>query len=802
MIRFGALLTCVLMLLSLCTPIQAASQSALNEINSGKYGFTKLLLIQRQELNPTHVYTYHQENLRPGGGLYVADFQQGRVHLTKLLDSSAGVILDASVHYDGQTILFSWKREMDNFFQLYTINKDGTQLQQLASHPSNNFNACWLPDGGVVFLSDRKPAFAYCWHTTTPILWRCAGDGTQVTRISANYLNDFTPAVLRTGRIIYSRWEYVDRPAIPIQSLWSINPDGTMLQGVFGNRALTPATFMDAKEIPESNGKMLCILTAHNGPCRGAVGLVDPSLGANAQAAITNLTPEVKVGEIDKGDGNRVRGPYLNPWPLNNTYYLVSKAGVIELRDYQSKFIETLIPKAGDMGFYCPQPLHSRSPEALVASNLKPIDNTHTQTEWATIMMHDVYRGLEGHVQRGSIKQIAVVQEIEKPLSINPDKRAFGFQFPVVSCGATYAPKRIWGYATVEADGSAHFQVPARQPIYFLPLDAKGQAVQRMRTFTHLMPGEVQSCVGCHADRTSLAPVSAGAGGARPTAMLRPAETLQAPSWGNTGFSYPHIVQPIIDKHCTECHGHDNPPAQLELTGAKTDFFNVSYENLVRKGTQSENWWAGGFPWPFKYSKYTSWIPTYNGQEANILEVAPGRWGAKASLVARIIEMDHPDEDGHQRIKLSQEEKRRIYAWLDLNCPYYGTSDSQYRELRGCRQMLPEDFVPMMQDIGKRRCVSCHEKADKDANWVFSLPGNFFIRIDHPERNNFMRAPLAGAEGGTEKCSQVVFTDTQDPDYQRIIKSFTDLQRQLQERPRIDMVSSLEMACPPQETIY
>ena len=69
---------------------------------------------------------------------------------------------------------------------------------------------------------------------------------------------------MQDGRILYSRWEYVDRPAIPIQSLWSINPDGTQLAGVFGNRVLSPATFMDAREIPGTDGKILCVLTAHN----------------------------------------------------------------------------------------------------------------------------------------------------------------------------------------------------------------------------------------------------------------------------------------------------------------------------------------------------------------------------------------------------------------------------------------------------------------------------------------------------------------------------------------------------------
>ena len=172
---------------------------------------------------------------------------------------------------------------MQDKLQLFTINVDGTDLQQLTDHDSNNLNACWLPDDSIAFLSDRKPAFAYCWTSTTPILYRCDRDGGNVQRLSANYLNDFTPSVMEDGRIIYSRWEYVDRPAIPIQSLWSINPDGTGLSGYFGNRVLSPATFMESHEIP-GTGKVLCVLTSHNGPCRGAIGIVDPALGANAQA--------------------------------------------------------------------------------------------------------------------------------------------------------------------------------------------------------------------------------------------------------------------------------------------------------------------------------------------------------------------------------------------------------------------------------------------------------------------------------------------------------------------------------------
>ena len=759
----------------------------LQSLRAGAYGFTRLLVVQRRELNPTHVYTYHQESLAPGGGLWVRDFAGEPGQMRKILDSTDGVILDAQLHYDGRTVLFSWKRTMDDLFQLYTIDINGDDLRRLTGHPSNNFNACWLPDGGIAFLSDRKPAFAYCWKTTTPILWRCNGDGSEPTRLSANYLNDFTPSVMQDGRILYSRWEYVDRPAIPIQSLWSINPDGTMLQGVFGNRVLSPATFMDAREVPGGKGRILCTLTAHNGPCRGAVGLIDPGRGANSQAGIENLTPEVAIGEVGKGNGNSIRGPYLQPWPLDERRYLVSRAGSVQLRNYSGQLAETLLWRRGPLGFYNPQPVRPRQREALVLS----AKNAESMGDWAVVMMQDVYIGLGTAVPRGTIKQIAVVQEVEKPLSISPDQRAFGFQFPVVSCGATYAPKKVWGYASVEPDGSAHFQVPARQPIYFLPLDAEGRAVQRMRTFTHLMPGETQSCVGCHADRNDAASLTGTM-----TAAQRPAQPLREPEWGLRGFSYARIVQPIWDKHCTDCHGSRDPAAGLDLSGDRTDFFNVSYEHLVRKGTSSEPWWIGGVGGVFRASRYTSWIPTYNGQEANILEIAPGRWGAKASLLATVIGNGHPDEQGVVRVNLSDWEKRRVYAWLDLNCPYYGTSDSNYRHLRGCRQQLPRSFPAVMKDVGARRCASCHTKAGQDDNWIFTLPDNFYIRIDSPERNNFLQAPLARSAGGTQKCGQAVFADTDDEDYRRLLQCFAELHQQLRQNPRVDMLPPEDLCTP------
>ncbi|MHB8955053.1 MAG: HzsA-related protein [Pirellulaceae bacterium] len=735
------------------------------QLASGELGFTQLIVVQRHEFEPSHVYTYHVEGQRPGGGLYAVDLSNGEPSLTRLVDASDGLVLDANVSYDGRTVLFSWKRTMQDKLQLFTINVDGTQLTQLTSHDSNNLNACWLPDDSIAFLSDRKPAFAYCWTSSTPILYCCDRNGGNVKRLSANYLNDFTPSVMEDGRIIYSRWEYVDRPAIPIQSLWSINPDGTGLSGYFGNRVLSPATFMESHEIP-GTGKVLCVLTSHNGPCRGAIGMIDPALGANSQEAIRNLTPEVDMGLVAQGDGNHIRGPYESPFPIDGSHFLMSCAGTIVLRDYEGTEQVTILPRQQPLRFYTARPVMARVRPALRSSNYQASDDG-----WASVLVEDVYKGLESCRESDRIVQIAVVQEMEKSKFADVSRRAFGFQFPVVSCGATYAPKKVWGFARVEADGSAHFKVPAQVPIYFMAMDEFGRAVQRMRSFTHLMPGEQQSCVGCHADRNYVTPNTS----ARPLAAMRPAEELTAPEWGVRGFSYPHIVQPVLDQHCVECHNAQVADGGVDLSGDKTDFFNVSYETLARQGDPGQN-------------PYTKWIPTFNGQEANILQVTPKYWGSPASKLADLLLSGHPDETGQRRVHVDPQGERRVFMWIDLNVPYYGTSESNNNDLIGCRQMLPENLEQVLTEITTRRCAACHEP-----------PRHEYVRITNVENNRFLLAPLARSAGGTERCGQGVFASKEDPDYQAILQTFESLHPLLAASPRADMVESADGAastCP------
>jgi hypothetical protein len=791
------------------------------EMLDGKLGFRDILVVKRKPLNISHVYVYHVEGFRPGGGLHVVTPTEDGMEEKCIFDAGDGMITTADLSYDGKEVVFALRRgghvgsnpvahiedisryeDEEANYQVFRVNIDGTGLEQLTHGTYNNLDPCWLPDGGIAFISDRKPAYAYCYVVTSPVLYRMERDGSKQKRLSANYLMDFTPSALDDGRIIYTRWEYVDRPACPIQSLWAINPDGTGLTGFYGNRVISPGTFMDAQPVP-GTGQILATATNHNGSCRGGIVAIDPSKGSNAPEAVRNLTPEIDIYAHRLGGGPwgngmldcRIGGTYEKPFPIGEDRFLVSKGGTIQLRDFDANATSLIFPDR-EMGYYCPVPIRETKRPPVVAGSI--MDHTVDMPEdgsvsgaWATVFMQDVYNGLEPHVKRGEIKQIAVVQEIEKsthtPQNNNrldaPGMRniaVFGFQFPLVSCGATYAPKKLWGFADVNEDGSAAFQVPSEVPIYFLALDGEGRALQRMRSFTHMMPGEVQGCVGCHADRNSVTAHRGTQLGMRGTV-----QKLREPAWGVKGFSYQEVVQGVFDRNCIECHNEREQLGNVDLTGDMTDFFNVSYDILCRTGTQAENnWIQHGSPSGPEYdsvrgmSPYTEWIWTINGAGHNVLEIAPRRWGSPASLLAEIIRTGHPDEEGKPRVNVPDEDRRRVYLWLDLNVPYYGTSSSNHKAQLGSRRMMPLDLDATLNEVAARRCNGCH----KDG-----VPRKFYTRVMKPEHNNFLLAPLAEAAGGTQKCGQPVFQSTGDPDYQKILKTFEPVHELLKQRPRADM---------------
>jgi hypothetical protein len=645
-------------------------------IRMDELDFDQVLLVQRHPVEASHPYTFFYMDYRQGGGLCVYDLKTRK--LTSIVDSTDGEILTADLDYDARRVVFAWRR--GNFprnaqkgyrpgthapVQIYTVNVDGSNLRKVTEGPDFNYDPCWLPDGGIAFVSTRGNQWVYCNSGPVGVLHRMASDGSNVVRLSANVLNDFTPSVLADGRILYTRWEYVDKSPLAIQSLWTIRPDGTGLEVIYGNRVLSPSTFIEAQQVPGSD-QLLCTMTGHTKPIRGAIGLVDPEQGVNAQAAIRNLTPEVDVPPVAFPDGDLFYGPYECPYPLDAKQYLVSKDGNLLLRDYAGTLEVVLLERCDELGFYGARPLRSRPRPPVLPSVRPPSDRAGP---WAAVYVQDVYRGLEPDVKRGEIERICVVEERPRDTQSGRRRCRFGVMNVSVSCGSTYAPRVVWGFAEVAAEGSAYFQVPAEKPVFFLALDRQGRTVQRMRSYTHLMPGEVQGCVGCHATRGTLPPEPRR----MPDVLRATPQPLEPPEWGAAvGFDYEATVQPVLDKHCVECHRGADAAAGVRLTGERTEFFSTSYDTLAM-GRQpapphrfvGQNALVG--------NPYTNWISGFHGVEQNILDIQPRRWGSPRSRLADLVLSGHPDHNGQPLARLSRDETQRILTWIDLNVPFYGS---------------------------------------------------------------------------------------------------------------------------------
>jgi len=173
--------------------------------------------------------------------------------------------------------------------------------------------------------------------------------------------------------------------------------------------------------------------------------------------------------------------------------------------------------------------------------------------------------------------------------------------------------------------------------------------------------------------------------------------------------------------------------------------------------------------------------------------------------LADVILTGHPDEDGQPRVQLDAAGRRRIFMWIDLNVPYYGTADTAHPDLPACRQMLPQDLRAVMDDVYARRCQACHESKKvqplltwRPAKWSGGRSpwGGMGVRVENPQLNDFLLAPLAKNEGGTEKCGEAVFQSKQDPDYQSVLKTFQPVNTLMQQTPRMDMPGAVSACCP------
>ena len=556
---------------------------------------------------------------------------------------------------------------------------------------TDDVHPCYLPDGGLCFASTRSEHGVLCTpnhYLACTNLFRMDADGSDLRPLSYGALSEFTPTMMEDGRILYNRWEYVYKGIAAVQPLWVMRPDGSASEEFYGDNVTNPGVFWQARQVPNHSRLAVCIGCGHEPLGIGQVLLLDLSKEKRSTEPMTSLTPNVRTqslrGLYQLRNGvwrEDIYGPfYADPYPLSDKFFLVSCNPDQRYNDEDAYGIHLLdafgnrVPIYDDPGISCWQPMllrPRRTPPALPSVQAKkgtgPICRNGPEGashKWglspfspaeatATVFLNDVYEGLPG-VERGTVKYLRVMEQIPKPWAaeVDPlrgeDRRADGFGgHIVVSRNAHIWIAVLRGIVPIEEDGSAFFEVPARRNLFFQALDKDFMEVQRMRTFVNFEPGEKRGCIGCHEHRRQ-APVSQFALSIGRTPMqlsAQPGEVAPRPLY------YPTDVQPILDRHCVNCHNDKDPKVAPDLRGEMTTLFNRSYESIFDAGlVDTIREWAG-----LSYSM------------ENAESVPPYSYGSHRSKLVDVLKA------GHYDVKLSREEWIKLATWIDCGAPYYGS---------------------------------------------------------------------------------------------------------------------------------
>jgi hypothetical protein len=456
--------------------------------------------------------------------------------LRTVVDDPGGSIRDPQVHYDGKKVLFSWRKNGTHRYNLYEVDLDGTNLRRITDTPYDDYEPSYLADGGITFVSTRCKRWVNCWMTQVGTMYRCDGDGSNVECLSANTEHDNTPWPLPDGRLLYMRWEYVDRSQVEFHGLWTKNPDGTGESVYFGNTR--PGVVMiDAKPIPGTDDVVVSYSPGHGvNEHAGIASVISPKRGPDEPASVRPL---------HKGPLTR------DPIALSADCFLAARDNAIVLMDGKGG-LEVIYRHDGPGLLHEPRPVLARPRERVHPRRTKP----GATTGQFVLASAATGRNLPG-VGAGEIKKLLVLESLPKPVNFSggPD---------LTSWLGTFTLERVVGTVPVEPDGSAYFEAPAGRQLFFVALDAQDRAVKRMQSFTSLMPGEVQSCIGCHEERTRA---PGGASTATLQALARPASPIARFEGFPDVMDFHRDVQPVLDRHCVSCHNPERREGHVSLAG-------------------------------------------------------------------------------------------------------------------------------------------------------------------------------------------------------------------------------------------
>ena len=625
-------------------------------------------------------------------------------------------------------------------FHLYTLDLETRELRQLTfskPYPCADIEPCWLSDGRIAFQSTRCVQVIPCHRNENTNLYVCDADGGNIRRLGFDGGSTLSNQELPDGRILYTRYEYNDRCARLQQPLFTMNPDGTMQTEYYGNNSIFPTSLIHFRPIPGTK-KVLGIVSGHHVAQKGKLVVLDNAVARQGDGGLTFVAgadilerPGVVKSDYDRNPvflkARAESDPFVDdfatqhgaqwqyPYPLSETDWLVTFLPEGSIRGskcgdgpnfgiyWQNAAGEREL-LAYDPEIECSQPVVVRPRPQATRRRQLPVD---PNTAWGTFYVQDVYVGepMKG-VPRGTVKTLRVCALENRPMFLYngsmyaPHDNCFnafigyygdnsGEGLGVRGC--TWDVKHVLGEVDVKPDGSCAFEVPAGNPVFFQLLDAEGRCVQTMRSWSTLMPGEVNACVGCHENKFE-APTPTAASeltvqhlkpapgqGAHPllkrldaggrladvnTFLGVNAARSADPQAPTEGFSYQRLIQPILDRSCVKCHD-GTKPGRPDLTGrlvsdprqlcwdpsrpidAHRDF-TMSYWNLTAQGRQTPrlNWYSS------------------TGVSTMLL---PYAMGSSRSEIMKFL------TPAHHGVQTTETDRRLFACWIDLGIPFGGS---------------------------------------------------------------------------------------------------------------------------------
>lgn len=633
------------------------------------------------------------DGLGPGGTL-------------KDLTGRRGMFWRPDLSYDATKVLFCMRPEGERTFHLYETSVEGGPLRQITNAQYDDLDPIYMPDGHITFLSNRGNSYARC-AVAHPsyVVARCDADGKNIYLLSMGTEPEYTPAMLADGRVMYTRWEYTDKELFRIQSLWTMNPDGTDVSALWGNQSYWPDMLVEARPIPDSH-RVIFSGQGHHDVVHGSIGMVDPKQGFNYPHGLTRVTAELPWAEVGNGPAENLEKEdyhasgrfdgYRCPYPLSEELFLVS-AKLPNAKD--AKRVGSRQPTRGHFALYLMdvwgnrELIHRGRHDVLYAMPVRkravprsvpdrvPWPGLASEGGKATpgvLYSNDVFEGLS-EVVRQTAKYVRVIHQDYTTFTFGlkcqmPDEKGVRTQTgdqhagPPLTVASNDGIKRILGVVPIQPDGSVAVEIPPSVSIHFQLLDDQYRAVHIMRSFTGVMPGETRGCVGCHESHSNT-PVGTRWFLASAKGPVRPTP----PPWGPTyHLGYRQDIQPILDRYCGKCHqGDGEGRKKLDMTfrpstdgGSYTEPYltlTLGPERTIARFAQTL---CGG-------GVAGALLPMASPRPPEADRTVPPMTAMsfRSKLVANATSGEHNE------VRVDPLSARKLIAWVDLLCPYWNEDD-------------------------------------------------------------------------------------------------------------------------------